>query len=218
MTELIGRNAALLKSQDMNARRRAINEMFSMSPQVSEMAGDSSVADSLIDYAQKWDENSYKAVLLLGRMDAEQSKAMLRSLLSESRGIVGPMDDRYILAPRMQLACLKALLRLKDDEARKEVVSLLSSSNVESCVKGIECVSFAADKTLIPNLLALLDDKRDAVNIAPSGANYFIRVCDLAMNAIASISQTKTSFAVQNGARYSDDQLIEARRIALQIK
>ncbi|MGI6598338.1 MAG: HEAT repeat domain-containing protein [Kiritimatiellia bacterium] len=218
VTEQIGRNAALLKSHDMNTRRRAIDEMFSMSSKVSEMARDPSVAVGLSDYAQKWDENSYKAVLLLGRMGAEQSRPMLKSILAESRGIVGPMDDRYVLAPRMQMACLKALLRLKDDEAEKEVLSLLGSNEAESRVKGIECISYADDKKLIPHLVPLLDDKRDAVNVAPSGANYFIRVCDLAVNAIASISQTKTSFIVQNGARYSDDQLGEVRRNALQIR
>jgi hypothetical protein len=218
VTEQIGRNAALLKSHDMNTRRRAIDEMFSMSSKVSEMARDPSVTVGLNDYAQKWDENSYKAVLLLGRMGAEQSKPMLKSILAESRGIVGPMDDRYVLAPRMQLACLKALLRLKDDEAEREVLSLLGSNEAESRVKGIECISYADDKKLIPHLVPLLDDKRDAVNVAPSGASYFIRVCDLAVNTITDVGQLNVSFDVQYGARYSDEQLGEVRRASLQVK
>lgn len=218
VTEQIGRNATLLKSQDMNTRRKAIDEMFSMSSKVSLMSADSSVAGDLTDYAQKWDENSYKAVLLLGRMGAAQSKTMLKSILEESRGIVGPMDDRYVLAPQMQLACLKALLRLKDDEAEKEVLSLLGSNEVESRVKGIECISYADDKKLIPKLVPLLDDKRDAVNVAPSGASYFIRVCDLAANAITDVGQMKLSFDVQYGTRYSDEQLGELRRASLQLK
>jgi len=159
-------------------------------------------------YLESWGGNSDKAALLLGRIGHRESISLLKEKKAEAEQITRKadvMDDRTDLAPKVRLACLKALLRLKDNEARKEVVSLLASTDVESHVKGIECVAYGNDETLIPNLLPLLDDGRDAVNIAPSGASYFIRVCDLAADVLRNYYHIELES--QKSTRYSDRDL-----------
>ena len=155
------------------------------------------------------------------RMGRRRCVPLLKEKKAEAEQIerkVDPMDQRNNLAPKVRMACLKALLRLGDEESMREVRSLLQSSKVEDRAQGIECVSFADAKTLVSDLVPLLDDKRDAVNIAPSGASYSLRVCDLAVNAIADISKVKTLFTVQHGARYSDEQIAEVGSVTRRLK
>jgi hypothetical protein len=123
----------------------------------------------------------------------------------------------------VQLACLKALLRLRDITAQEEVRTLLRSTRVDDRAKGIECVSWAESTVHVSDVVPLLSDKRNAVNIAPSfhdGYSYYLRVCDLAVYALADLCKLKTSFAVQRapyGERYCDEKIAEVRRKVLAV-
>ena len=210
----IQKNIILLRSKDMNERRRGIDELESRMKDPIEIQSIDGVTAELLAYLSKWDENSYKAALLIGLLNDQNAIVPIRAILEDRKNIISKMDDRYVLVPRMKNACLKALVRLGEEDAKKEVSSLVRSKQIADISNGIDCISYAAKKDMFPILTTLLKDKRDASNIAPSGGSYYLRICDLALNAINAHEPLALSFLVQRGLRYSDSQLDEAERLA----
>jgi hypothetical protein len=215
------RYMAKFKSSDANAQYEAVDYFEHMAAKTGlAIPADLSRTD-LEAYLKRWAGNSDNAALLLGRLGRKESIALLKEQMAEAEEIerkADDMDHRNALAPKVRLACLKALVRLRDEKAMQDVRSLLQSNRVEDRARGIECISFANDRTLILDLVPLLDDKRDAVNIAPTGASYYLRICDLAVDAVAEIGEVRTSFTVQRGARYSDEQIAEVRGVFNRLK
>ncbi len=218
MINPVRENILLLKSIDKNERRLAIDGLYNELTHHLEPAKGLDIRNDLMEYIQKWDEHSYKAALLLGKIGDKRALPILKAVLTESQQITGIMDDRYIIAPQMQLACLKALLLLRDRAAYQEVKDLLNADDVETRGKGIDCILYAKRQDMIPDLLPLLDDKRDAINISPSGGAYYLRICDLALNAIFDIINVSISFEVQYGKKYSDRQISEMRSMVLKLE
>ncbi len=214
------RYIAKFKSSDANAQYEAVDYFEQMAAKKGlALPADLSRTD-LEAYLKRWAGNSDNAALLLGRLNRKESIALLKERMAEAEEIerkADDMDHRNALAPKVRMACLKALVRLRDEKAIQNVRSLLQSNKVEDRARGIECISFANDRTLVPDLLPLLDDKRDAVNIAPTGASYYLRICDLAVDAVAGIGEVKTSFTVQRGARYTDEQITEVRSVRVKV-
>lgn len=208
------------KSSDISLQSDAINFFEYMSEKKGKALPKDLSRIDMETYLKRWAGNSDKAALLLGRIGNKESVATLKKVKTDAEQIersANVVDIRNNLAPKVRLACLKSLLRLKDEDAVQEVSSLLQSSTIEDRVRGVECVSFAETTTFTTELLSLLNDKHDAVNIAPSGAKYFLRICDITVNAITSIYKIKSSF-VQHGERYSDEQIDEIRRAVIKFK
>ncbi len=208
------------KSSDINFQSDAINFFEYMSEKKGKALPEDLSRIDMETYLKRWAGNSDKAALLLGRIGNKESVATLKKVKTDAEQIERNADIiniRKNLAPKVRLACLKSLLRLRDEDAVREVRSLLQSSTIEDRVRGVECVSFAETTTLTTELLPLLNDKNDAINIAPSGAKYFLRICDMTVNTITSIYKIKSSF-VQHGERYSDEQIDEIRRAVIKFK
>jgi hypothetical protein len=111
-----------------------------------------------------------------------------------------------VLVPRVSEAVTKALFKLKDAQATANVLASLRKEDVKNRVFGIEALAFADRTEFATALLPLLDDTRDAENIAPSGGSFFLRVRDLSVNAIAALTGLDFGFVVQRGERYTDKQ------------
>lgn len=110
---------------------------------------------------------------------------------------------------RVHGGCLGALLRLGHTQSVVQVQAMLQSSNLLDRVEGVESVVYARNQSLVPELLRLLEDKRDAVHAGLSGSPYFIRICDLALNAAAEMRGLNTSFERRANLRYSDAHIHE---------
>ena len=202
-----------LKSADINDRRNAADELSRLSSDLAGWPDIRSLSTNLIEYLQRWDENSYKAALLLGDIGRNDSVPILRSVLKKADGIKDEMDDRKVIAPRMKEACLKALLKLREPEAQTEIKKMLEGTSPQQRANAIEAISYAGRKDMVKLLVPLLDDDRDAVNIAPSGGSFYLRVCDLAVNTIVDLAKLSVSFSIQRGEKYTPNQIDEVKRL-----
>lgn len=160
----------------------------------------------------RWGSASTQAALLLGRLGNKESIPLLiKNKLETEREEheADPDGFSFRRSARSRISCLMALLRLGHEQSVGEVRALLQSSNVVTRMQGIECVAYAGFRNLVPDLVPLMADKRDAENIAPSGGFYYVRVCDLALRTIVDVYSIKTSFGCHRGMRYSDAQIAE---------
>lgn len=196
---------ARLKDSNVNVRREAIDAIFRR-PRTELACMPRSFINHLGEYASLWDENSYKAVLLLGDLNARSKVSELRAILRQAENIKDPLSQRYVLAPRMKDAATKALFKLKDKEATSRITAAFQAKDVESISFAIQAVVYADREDFVPRLLPLLDDLRDAENIAPSGGRYCLRVRDLAVNAIYDLTHIDFGFKIYRGPKYTDDE------------
>lgn len=207
-------NLAKLKSSDPDARDQAVYFFRRMAAKGLPLPEELTSRD-LEAYVAGWEWCSDEAVLLLGRLGDKSSVPFLKARRSEAEQMARRRTDHRIqLARRVRRACLKALLRLQDEDAIREVRSLFGSDEVEDRVQAIECLVYAETKALVPLLVPLLDDKRNAVEKGVAGSGICDRVCDLAVNALSDVGGIDVPFAVNRWPKYSDDELAEMRRAA----
>jgi len=111
-----------------------------------------------------------------------------------------------------------ALVRLKDSASRQNYVAMLQNTELKQRVQALKDLVYIGDQTLVPYILPLLDDLRNALNVAPGGYTYFIRVCDVAINAIDELLNHPFPFKVDQIKQYSPEELSQAKLIASKIK
>ena len=203
-----------LESADRNERRMAMEEAYSVAARGDRAGLPEDAIRAIRDHAGRWEENSDKAILALGLLGDRSSMALVRSVWQEC-GQVGknPLDDRLVLLPRMRKACVMALCKLGDAEAAAEVERLLDSDTPMEIAEGIECAAHGGVGRFADRLAALLEDDRDAVNVAPSGAGYWLRVCDLAAAALVEAFPASRPKGIQPGVRWEKGQL-EALKVS----
>ncbi|HQP98801.1 MAG TPA: hypothetical protein PLY86_10125, partial [bacterium] len=127
-----------------------------------------------------------------------------------SRDII---DERLVALPKVKSACLKALFKLGEESGEKSVLAALEGDDIRSRVFAIEAIEYASRKDLLKRFLPLLEDKRDAMpglESSPGGTNY-LKVRDLATNAIARMTGAEFSFKIQNLFSYTDAQINEVK-------
>ena len=202
-----------LNDPDFNVRRCAIDGLHGYPREILRSRQSAEMFEAFREYLGRWDQHSYKAALLISDLADTASMAALRGVLEEAEGIDSTSDPRTVMVPSMKSACLKALVGLGEAEAVDTARMLLRANDVTGIVLGIDCFVYSGKEEFIADVLSLLDDKRDAVNISPSGGEYYLRVRDLALNALMDLSEVQPSFVVQHGARYSDDQVGEVKGI-----
>jgi hypothetical protein len=168
-------------------------------------------------HAGRWCGTSDKAALLIGDLGGKSQMDALRKILRQAGTIHGDMDVRTHLVPRMEDACVKALFKLGDKNATERVRASLKRRDIPSIVFAIEAVAYAGKKEYLSQLLPLLDDTRDARKIAP-GWNYYLKVRDLALNAIVEVSGIRPSFRLQSHTRYTDDEVAEVKKLIAEAK
>lgn len=201
-----------LESADRNERRMAMEEVYSVAARGDGMGLPEDAIRAIRDHAGRWEENSDRAILALGMLGDRSSMGLVRSVWQECGQVAkDPLDDRLVLVPRMRKACVMALCKMGDAEAVAEVEHLLDSDDPMAIAEGIECAAHGGAGRFASRLTALLEDDRDAVNVAPSGAFYWLRVCDFAANALVEALPVSASEGIQPGVRWEDWQLKELK-------
>lgn len=198
--------ASMLQDHDSNVRRRALNAIHKINRthQIKDQQTIAPLRSSLIAYAWKGDEDSFVAVLILGQLAGRECLPELNRLRDEATSLTKNGGGSAVVAMRTENACLKALAKLGDSRTRKEVAGLLESSDPKVRVRGIDVVQYVG-KDMAAALVPLLQDERDALDVSPSmQGNYFLRVCDIAANALRLIKQPHLELRDQ--VRYTKEQ------------
>ena len=180
--------------------------------------------DALGTHAGRWDRTSYKAVLLIGDLRVKSKVDDLRKILLEAREIQGEVTDEELedeervwetarmgRVLKMKRACVEALFKLGDEKATRKVRASLKRDDAKSIAFGIEAVAYAGKKHYVKELLPFLDD--DRVAIKPPGWPSYLRVKDIALNAIVQLSGIQPSFRLQTLVPYKDEQVGEVKKL-----
>jgi len=107
-----------------------------------------------------------------------------------------------------------ALARLKDHDAVAAVEQALHQEQASKRAEALEDFRYVGDPRLVRGVVLLLADERDAVNVGGSHAPWYIRVCDVAVNALDAVLNHPFSFKVERGQRYTSQELKDAAEIA----
>lgn len=207
----------LMLDDNPNVWRRAINGLRRHPPQTLKVHCPDRLLQALEAHLRRWGGTSPEAALLIGDLGGNPQMHALRRILKESQSIRGDMDVRTHLVPKMKDACLKALFKLGDKDATEEVRASFERDDVPGIVFAVEAVVYAGKKEYTKNLMRLLDDSRDAVRPSPGWGSY-LRVQDIAINAIVQLSGIKPSFPLRKLTRYADDEVAEVKRLIAEAK
>jgi HEAT repeat protein len=108
---------------------------------------------------------------------------------------------------------LAALARLGDAEARRAFAARLQESSGPDRIRMVELAEYLAAPWLLPSLAPLLDDWTPAVRIGADGlpGPEYLRVCDVAVNLMASVTGQAFSFEVGPRRNYPAAAIDEVR-------
>jgi hypothetical protein len=108
---------------------------------------------------------------------------------------------------------LVALARMGNAEARAEFARRLKTDPDSDAPRWIEHAKYMEDPWVVPHLIALLDRRGHAMDLAPDFKNPLPqRVCDLAAKAVVEISKAKVDFPMERVIPFTDDELAAIRR------
>lgn len=119
-----------------------------------------------------------------------------------------------------KVGCLAALARTGNPDAEAAFKRRVNASSGRERVEVIHLLEYIGQRWVIETLTGWLDDKDNALflnlDILPDEPQ-FMRVCDLAANAIIRMTRAPVSFVRDMPTNYSTAQLDEVRRIARSI-
>lgn len=143
--------------------------------------------------------------LLLGETGDQGKIAILKSRLS------GEKDENALHAASLALA------RLGDSTARQEVIARLHQWETKERVNALKDLPYVSDRSLLRQILPLLDDTCDAINMGRShGPSYFLRVCDVAINVANEMLGGGFAWA-QPIKRYSPQEIEQAKAVLVSL-
>ena len=109
---------------------------------------------------------------------------------------------------------LAALAQLKDMDARNEFVRRLQASSGPERLRFLDYCEWLHDPWLLRPLQPLLGDTTAAIRVGTDARPDLIqslRTCDVVVNLVASITQRKFSFPVNDATNYNAAQLDEVK-------
>lgn len=109
-----------------------------------------------------------------------------------------------------------ALARLGDKPSQKSILNGIRAEKIKVRLKAVRDFGYMNDRRLVVHLLPLLEDRRNAVNVAPSGHKAYVRMCDVAVEVLDAILDHPFSFQVGSIGRvrsYSSKEIAEARSL-----
>ena len=143
--------------------------------------------------------------------------------------IIGKIDDPRAI-PELQKRYKKegdevvkknislAMARLKDEDSQKAVLKNLKEEGVAIINQALVDFEYIKDKDMVNDLLPLLNDTRDARNVAPGGHDYFIRVCDVTINVLNSVLDQPFDFPAGELRRYTPGEIKKAKSVVKKLK
>lgn len=202
--------ANALKDSDSNVRRRAIVALYKInhSRQFEEQA---LLVPFLAEHARRWEENSHLAIFLMDEIAGEKCVQEIRRIRQEGAALMEKYAAVKATVPKaIDDACVQALARMGDPDARKMIADMLKNGDPKVRVHGIGMAQYVG-QDMVTDLKPLLEDKTDAVDVSPSmSGTHFIRVCDAAATVLRQIH--RPNLKASNTVRYSDEQLKEISR------
>jgi len=139
--------------------------------------------------------------LAVGKTGAREAIPVLEESLTRERDV------------HARHAMTLALARLGAPQSRTAVLARLRVQDPKERVAALQDVLYLDDRTLAAEVLPLLDDLRDAKNVAPSHGRLMIRVCDAAVNTLDVLLGHPFPFPVSGVQRYTPEQLAQAKSI-----
>lgn len=139
--------------------------------------------------------------LSIGRLGNNQSAQVLNNQLEQE------------MAPDTKRAIKLALVKLGDKPMREDYLARLNDTDPTVRVKALEDFLYIQDKKMLPEIKSLLNDLRDAKNVAPAGHQYYIRVCDVTVQILDSYLDHPFDFDVRLAKRYKTEELYEAKNV-----
>ncbi|MBI5397774.1 MAG: HEAT repeat domain-containing protein [Verrucomicrobia bacterium] len=162
----------------------------------------------LLKFARRVEGGFNAALELVGKLGAVSAIPEIKSLRQLA------LNDKLCDAP------VRVLAKLGDEDARKEIVALLCSTNISDRVKGIKQSAYVG-RQMLTELVPLLDDKsiarRDRMMIDPEPPDpekhiIIVRICDLAADAVVRVCELEgriTPSGTQDSAIEEVKQLIK---------
>lgn len=128
---------------------------------------------------------------------------------------VEPLKAQYAVEvdQNAKQALSLALAKLANQEHRTAYINRLGSGTPAEIGDALKDLQYLADRSLVPQVQLLIDDGRDAHQVGPSHAHYYIRVCDMAINALSTLLSQPFPFELGEFKRYSTDELLQAKQL-----
>jgi HEAT repeat protein len=223
--------AKLLKDSDTEVREITLHAL--------DQAGGTTARQGLLRALDDSEDmvRATAARLLHNRYTAEELPVLLKQIAEnedeyvreQAALIVGKIGDASAIAPLERQAAIErdghakqamslALARLGDRAHLTEYVNRLRRDDPKARASALHELDYLNERRLVRFVLPLLDDKRDAENVGPSHAHYWIRVCDVAINALDALLRHPFPFAVTPFQRYSDQQLQQAKAVLATVR
>ena len=163
--------------------------------------------DNLIRFAENEKSLSRpKAILLLSCF--KDDKDVVRALESLDKGqrkmVTLELDNRVDLATTVELA----LTEVGNKVALERFLQRLAKGEVNDLVFAFRAIRFINNKEVLAVLVEKINDKRKAVY--PWSDDFYLRISDLAVNALVKKARQPLEVVVQNNYRYSDRELERA--------
>jgi HEAT repeat protein len=147
-----------------------------------------------------------KAVLLLSCF--KNDKDVVRTLESLDKGqhktVTLDLSTRVDLALTVDLA----LAEIGNKQALDRFLQRLAKGEINDLVFSFRAIRFVNNKEVLAVLVEKVNDKRKAVY--PWSDDFYLRISDLAVNALTKKAQQPLEIVVQNNYRYSDQELARA--------
>jgi len=132
--------------------------------------------------------------------------------------IGGAGDTRLITAQKLvekdehpRHAMLLASARLRDPEAQQEFLLQLFVDDPHLRAERVMDIVYISDRSLVPKVAPLLDDTRPGKNVGPSHGPYFIRVCDVTVDALDKLLGHPFRFVGIAGRRYEPIEIEQVK-------
>ncbi len=142
------------------------------------------------------------SALILGELGDAEAASMLRARQ--------PLESAASTRQAMTLA----LARLQDEQALSAVELALRRPQPVQRVTALDYFRYVGHPQLVPTVISLLQDTRDALNAGLSHGPLYIRVCDVAVNALDAVLDHPFPFKPEHGRRYTDQELKRAAELA----
>ena len=179
--------------------------------------------EAIYRHACRWEDRCDDAFKIVGdwgdaawipQLREQRDKAAHALILKETSPHPPP---NVFYAPAIVQACWMAMVKLGDAEATEQLRLMAFTPEILPRVFAIKCLEYLKREAWTDTLIPLLDDERDALNIAPRPGVFYHRICDLALIAMIRIYgiESEISFQVVDfgPVRYSREQIAEVLRI-----
>jgi len=161
-------------------------------------------------------ENAKTAVL---ETLSKSSELDIREMLALAAGYLPGKDTMEVLRPLAEgkdvlgFNARSALAKLGDPEARKQLISSLSSKEPRVRYETLAQLRYVNDRTLAKYAKDLLWDKASALLIGPERNRRFRRVCDQAVDTLVYLMKLSPPFPTTAETIYSDSELLQVSQM-----